>query len=202
MRHVGVHLPGDIAGIPIFAPRHDLPLIVAFEHGTHAGGNFVIVLVQRDVVETLGKDEAAVCGACVDFAFAVVIGQILLLKRRDDLLAKLADSLQSLPVAGEGGDAHKEQVSELVEWVQRVDDYGAWMTERNLADVSAVLGKRFDQWADAAKALEAHVLEAPASQDAEIISLLAAIEGRRLQVFGPTRLGLAARNVVLPQTRE
>ena len=118
------------------------------------------------------------------------------------LLAKLADSLQSLPVAGEGGDAHKEQLSELVEWVQRADDYGAWMTERNLSDVSDMLGTRFERWDDAAKALEAHVIDAPASRDAEIIALLAAIEGRRLQVFGPTRLGLAARNVVLPQTRD
>ena len=118
------------------------------------------------------------------------------------LLAKLADSLQSLPVAGEGGDAHKEQVSELVEWVQRADEYGAWMTKRNLSDVSDMLGTHFDHWDDAAKALEAHVIDAPASRDAEIIALLAAIEGRRLQVFGPTRLGLAARNVVLPQTRD
>ncbi|WP_404476519.1 phosphotransferase family protein [Novosphingobium sp. BL-52-GroH] len=118
------------------------------------------------------------------------------------LLAKLVDTLQSLPVTGEGPAAHREQVSELVEWVQRADDYGVWMTQRNIADVSALLGTAFAHWADAEQALEDHVLEAPASRDAAIIAVLAAIEGRRLQVFGPTRLGLAARNVVLPVTRE
>lgn len=118
------------------------------------------------------------------------------------LLAKLADTLQMLPVTGEAEAAHKEQVSELVEWVQRADDHGAWMTAQNLADVESLLGARFHRWPDALQALESYVVDAPPAQDEAIITVLAKIEGRRLQVFGPTRLGVAACNVVLPVTRE
>lgn len=102
---------------------------------------------------------------------------------------------------GEGAETHKAQVAELIEWVQRADDHGTDMVARNIADVSALLGRRFDRWADAAEALEAHIIEAGPEEDAALITLLATIEGRRLQLFGPTVLGEAARHVVLPVTR-
>ncbi|WP_375198095.1 phosphotransferase [Sphingobium sp.] len=117
------------------------------------------------------------------------------------LLAKLADTLGALPVMGEAAETHKAQVAELIEWVQRADDHGTDMVARNIADVSALLGRRFDRWADAAEALEAHIIEAGPEEDAALITLLATIEGRRLQLFGPTVLGEAARHVVLPVTR-
>jgi hypothetical protein len=116
------------------------------------------------------------------------------------LLAKLVDTLGSLPVTGEAAEAHKAQVAELIEWVQRADDHGAEMIARNIADVSALLGRRFDRWADAAEALEAHILKAGPEEDAVLINLLATIEERRLQLFGPTKLGEAACHVVLPAT--
>jgi aminoglycoside phosphotransferase (APT) family kinase protein len=117
------------------------------------------------------------------------------------LLAKLADTLATLPVTGEAAEAHKTQVAELIEWAQRADDHGADMVARNMADVSALLGRRFDRWADAAEALEAHIIDAGPQEDTTIIQLLATIEGRRMQLFGPTALGEAARHVVLPATR-
>ena len=89
----------------------------------------------------------------------------------------------------------------MIEWVQRADDHGAEMVARNIADVSALLGGSFDRWDDAAQALEAYIAEAGPQEDAALIHLLATIEGRRLQLFGPTALGEAARNVVLPVTR-
>ena len=46
---------------------------------------------------------------------------------------------------------------------------------------------------------EAFVLEAGPEQDAGLLTLLGAIEGRRLQVFGPTSIGEAALHVRLPQ---
>lgn len=117
------------------------------------------------------------------------------------LIAKLADTLATLPVEGEAAQAHKTQVAELIEWVQRADDHGPAMVARNIADVSAFLDRRFDGWPDAAEALEAHIKAAGPDQDAAIITLLATIEGRRLQLFGPTALGVPAMNVVLPATR-
>lgn len=117
------------------------------------------------------------------------------------LLDKLVDTLATLPVTGEAAEAHKTQVAELIEWVQRADDHGAEMVARNIADVSALLGGSFDRWDDAAQALEAYIAEAGPQEDAALIHLLATIEGRRLQLFGPTALGEAARNVVLPVTR-
>lgn len=117
------------------------------------------------------------------------------------LLAKLTDMLATLPVAGEAAETHKAQVAELIEWVQRADDHGTDIVARNIGDVSNFLGRRFDRWADAAEALEAHIIEAGPDEDAALIHLLATVEGRRLQLFGPTALGEAACNVVLPVTR-
>ena len=50
-------------------------------------------------------------------------------------------------------------------------------------------------------ALEAHVLAAGPEQDAALLRLFAAIEGRRLQLYGPTRIGHSAMHVRLPPVR-
>jgi len=42
------------------------------------------------------------------------------------------------------------------------------------------------------------VLQAGPEEDARLYALFAAQEGRRLQVFGPTRIGRAAEHVHLP----
>jgi aminoglycoside phosphotransferase (APT) family kinase protein len=117
------------------------------------------------------------------------------------LLAKLTDMLATLPVAGDAAEAHKAQVGELIQWVRRADDHGAAMVAANSADVAALLGRPFDRWADAAEALEAHVLAAGPDEDVGLFRLLATIEGRRMQLFGPTTIGEAACHVVLPATR-
>lgn len=117
------------------------------------------------------------------------------------LLAKLADTLATLPVETEAARAHKVQVAELVEWVRRADSHGADVIARNLADVSAFLKRPFGTWGEASAALEAHIKVASPDDDTAIFTLLAALEGRRLQVFGPTALGEAAMHVVLPDTR-
>ena len=43
--------------------------------------------------------------------------------------------------------------------------------------------------------------QAGPEEDEALITVLAMIEGRRLQLFGPTALGEPACNVVLPATR-
>ena len=96
-------------------------------------------------------------------------------------------------------EGQKSQAVELIEWVGRADAYGAAMVARNIADVSAFLGQDFDAWPAAEAALEMFVLAAGPDQDAALITLLGSIEGRRLQVFGPTSIGEAALHVRLPQ---
>lgn len=127
-----------------------------------------------------------------------------LVERQGDnapLMAKIADTLAGLAVADEGAQMQKAQVAELVEWAQRADAHGADMVARNIADVAALLGRPFDGWDAAAAALEGYVSAAGAEADAALIILLATIEGRRLQIFGPTALGIAASHVVLPVMR-
>lgn len=117
------------------------------------------------------------------------------------LIAKLADTVAGITPATPLDAAQKAQAAELIEWVSRADMAGGQAAARDLADVSAFLGRDFADWVAAEQALEAHVQAAGPEADAALIVLLAKIEGRRLQVFGPTSIGAAALDVVLPQTR-
>lgn len=117
------------------------------------------------------------------------------------LICKLADTLSGVAPRDPVAEGHKAQVVELIEWVARADAHGAAMVARNIAEVSAFLKQDFADWPSAEAALEAFVLAAGPDQDAALITLLGAIEGRRLQVFGPTSIGEAALHVRLPQTR-
>ncbi len=117
------------------------------------------------------------------------------------LIAKLTDTVAGITAATPIDDAQKAQAAELIEWVARADSVGGAVVARDVADVAAFLGRDFADWPAAAQALEACVRTAGADEDAALIRLLATIEGRRLQVFGPTSIGVAAQNVVLPQTR-
>jgi len=115
------------------------------------------------------------------------------------LIRKLTDTLSGIVPKDPVAEGQKGQAVELIEWVARADAYGAEMVARNIADVSAFLGQDFAGWPVAEAALEAFILAAGPDQDAELITLLGTIEGRRLQVFGPTSIGEAALHVRLPQ---
>lgn len=115
------------------------------------------------------------------------------------LIRKLADTLSVIGAKDPVAEGQKAQAVELIEWVGRADAYGAAMVAQNIADVSAFLGQAFADWPTAEAALEAFVLAAGPDQDAALITLLGMIEGRRLQVFGPTSIGEAALHVRLPQ---
>ncbi len=117
------------------------------------------------------------------------------------LIAKLADTVASITPATPLDEAQKGQAAELIEWISRADMAGEAVAARDLADVAAYLGRDFADWAEAEQALEAHVQAAGPEEDAGLIGLFAAIEGRRLQLFGPTSIGRAACDVILPQTR-
>ncbi len=115
------------------------------------------------------------------------------------LIRKLSDTLAGIATKDAVAEGQKGQAAELIEWVARADAFGADMVARNMADVGAFMGQDFADWPAAQAALEGFVLAAGPEQDAALISLLGAIEGRRLQVFGPTSIGEAALHVRLPQ---
>ncbi len=117
------------------------------------------------------------------------------------LIAKLADTVSSIGTADELAASQKAQALELVEWAERADAYRGEVVRQDIADVTELLGEDFADWPSAEAALERRVLDAGPDEDAALIRVLARIEGRRLQVFGPTSIGEAALNVRLPQTR-
>ena len=114
------------------------------------------------------------------------------------LIRKLADTVSGITPKDPLAEGQRRQAAELIEWVARADAHGAAMVTRNIADVGAFLKQEFADWAAAEAALEVFVLAAAPDQDAALIALLGTIEGRRLQLFGPTAIGEAALNVRLP----
>jgi hypothetical protein len=116
-------------------------------------------------------------------------------------LTKLADTLARIEPATPLDVSRKDAADQLIEWLTRSDDFGAEMTRRDLADVSALLERQFSDWPAAELALEAHVLTAGPEQDARLFQLFGAIEARRMQMFGPTRIGQSAVNVHSPAIR-
>jgi hypothetical protein len=116
-------------------------------------------------------------------------------------IAKLADTIARIQTASKLDDSHKDQALQLVEWLGRADALGEEMRQRDLADVSALLGQAFEEWPQAEAALEAYVLKAGAADDERLLRLFAALEGRRLLIYGPTRIGHSATHVRMTPTR-
>ncbi len=117
------------------------------------------------------------------------------------LMRGMADAVaQIMPVSGIDA-ARKDMAQQLLEWLGRADALGAAAREQDIADVAALLGREFKDWSEAETALEADVLAAGPERDEALLRLFAAIEGRRMQVYGPTRIGRSAQNVFLPPLR-
>lgn len=117
------------------------------------------------------------------------------------LIAKIADTVAGLEVASDLDRSKQDAAAQLLEWMSREDDQGAAARARDHAETGALLGTSFADWPSAEAALEAYVRTAGPDQDAALFALFAAIEGRRLLVFGPTRIGAAALKVDLAPTR-
>lgn len=117
------------------------------------------------------------------------------------LVAALQDAVAQITPASEIDASRKTMALHLVEWLGRADSLGVAARAQNVADVGQMLGRTFADWREAEAALEAHVLEAGPEEDAALIKLFNAIEGRAMQVFGGTAIGHSASNVHLPPTR-
>lgn len=117
------------------------------------------------------------------------------------LIAKLADTVTRIVPSTPLDASQQDAATKLIEWLACADSGGPEMRRRDVADVSALLGRPFEDWAAAEAALEAHVLAAGPGEDTALLHLFAAIEGRRLALFGPTRIGHSAQHVRLPPIR-
>lgn len=116
------------------------------------------------------------------------------------LIAKLADTIGAIGGASPLDDAAKENAADLLEWLGRADEAGDHVRAADIADVSALLGRDYGDWSSAEAALETYAKTAGPSEDAALLALFARIEGRRMQLFGPTRIGHSARHVAMPPT--
>ena len=117
------------------------------------------------------------------------------------LIAKIADTVARISTTGPIEDARKTAAAELLEWLTRSDALGRPAREADLHDIATVLGRGVADWTAAEAALDAHIATAPPAQDAQLLRLFAAIEGRRMQQFGATRIGEPAAHVCLPPLR-
>jgi aminoglycoside phosphotransferase (APT) family kinase protein len=115
-------------------------------------------------------------------------------------LQKLADTLAAITPASDVDGAHKTQAVQLVEWMARADALGTDVAALNLADIETYLGRKFSDLTTAEAELEEHIGSAQPEADQPLFTLLATLEGRRMQQFGPTAIGSSAQHVVLPQT--
>jgi aminoglycoside phosphotransferase (APT) family kinase protein len=116
------------------------------------------------------------------------------------LIAKISDAVSGLDAASDFAASGKDMVQQLLEWLGRSDEMGAEMRARDIADVTALLGRGFADWNAAEAALAAFVSAAGPEQDTALFRLFAAIEGRRMLVFGPTRIGHSASHVEMTPT--
>ena len=114
------------------------------------------------------------------------------------VLTQLADTVARIETTSPTEQTRQDSAAQLIEWLVRGDAFGPEMRARDLADVEALLGQRFDEWSDASAALEAHVMAVGPQHDAALLHLFAAIEGRRLLIYGPTRIGHSAMHVNQP----
>jgi hypothetical protein len=117
------------------------------------------------------------------------------------LIGKLSDTVMRMNVSSKLEESHKDSAARLIEWLFRADAMGTEMRDRDLSQVSALLGRTFREWPEAEAALESYVLAAGPEQDERLMHLFAGIEGRRVLVFGQTRIGHAAWRVRLPRLR-
>lgn len=114
------------------------------------------------------------------------------------VLAQLADTVARIETTNPTEQTRQDSAAQLIEWLARADAFGPEMLARDLADVEALLGQRFEEWSDASAALEAYVMAAGPEHDVTLLHLFAALEGRRLLMYGPTRIGHSAMHVNQP----
>jgi aminoglycoside phosphotransferase (APT) family kinase protein len=111
------------------------------------------------------------------------------------LIAKIMDTLSTIHGAEPIDENAKDQTQHMLALLQRYDLVGQSARDQDLAEIGALLGRSFADVEAAELALETHVRQADAAEDAALFRLLAAIHARRIQVATPTRISEAVHRV-------
>jgi hypothetical protein len=86
----------------------------------------------------------------------------------------------------------------LARHLQRVDEIGADLTERDLDDVATVIGHRPSDWSESERELERFAVGADPDSDAALIRLFHRRLERQRAVLGPAGSAMARHNPLQP----
>jgi aminoglycoside phosphotransferase (APT) family kinase protein len=97
----------------------------------------------------------------------------------------LVGAIGAIPVEPGFARYERDATANLAAFMARVNQFGGGIARRDVADVEALLGRRFDSWLEAEAALEAFVLSAGPEHDDRLIPLLYDRVHRQCQLLGP-----------------
>ena len=110
----------------------------------------------------------------------------------------LVDSLRAID-SGEERSAYQVRIAfRLARHLQRVDEIGSAVAERDLDDVAAVIGHRPSSWTESERELERFVIGADPQSDATLIRLFHRRLERQRALLGPVGSAVARHNALGP----
>lgn len=103
----------------------------------------------------------------------------------DPLADSLTLAIKALPVEEGFATYERDGTAELAAFMARTGQYGPAIYRQDKADIEALLGKPFDDLAEADAALEAYVLAAGQDEDARLLQMLYRRVQRHFELFRP-----------------
>ncbi len=97
----------------------------------------------------------------------------------------LVGAIKALPAEDGFASYERGATAKLAEYMARVADYGPGIMRQDIADIEALLGRKFAGWQAADEALEAFVAQAGAEHDDKLLPLLYKRAERQCQLFRP-----------------
>jgi aminoglycoside phosphotransferase (APT) family kinase protein len=113
-------------------------------------------------------------------------------------LNMLKDAVEQIKVSEDMQAARKTSALNLVEYLLRADELGAWLDRTSREEAVQFIGADAVQGDQFAAKLERFVQSAGPEYDERLLRYFAAQAERRVLVFGPTRIGRSAQHVYLP----
>jgi aminoglycoside phosphotransferase (APT) family kinase protein len=114
------------------------------------------------------------------------------------VLQMLRDAVEQIPGLDGVAQARKKSALNLVEYLLRADELGAWLETAAQEEAAQLLGRRYAFGAELDAQLERFVTTAEPEFDEPLLRYFAAQVERRVLVFGPTEIGRSALRVHLP----
>jgi len=117
--------------------------------------------------------------------------------RNATLMTMLADAVEHIGVADDMQGQRKNAARRLVEYLAKVDQYGAELERLERAEARQLLGDRYDASADLDTQMETFVQSAGPEFNQPLLQYFFNQITRRVQVYGETGIGLSAAHVRL-----